>query len=172
MQFNASFSYKYQAAFVFSVFYCILVYYFFANPIVFISFFIKQTNRPFFTIDINICAKQFIYISFFIAYIVYMPFIRIRLMRWFIPSNTAYYYAIWFQFGFGFMYRHRLSFIYNQYDFISFYQNSIFNTYIEGIDLAYLIIQYKGFFWDFFISFLIFISFIIGIFNFPKNSMI
>jgi len=172
MQSYADFSNKYKAVLIFIMFYCILVYFFFSNPIVFISFFIKKINRPFFIIDINIFAKQFIYISFFIAYIVYIPFIAIILIRWLLSSSTLYFYSIWIQLLFSVLYRHFISFRYNQYDFINFYQNSIFNTYIEGIDLAYLIIQYKGFFWDFFIIFFFFISFIIYIFNFPKNSII
>jgi len=171
MQITFNFTPNYQALLIFVLFYFRLAYCFFINPIIFISFFTKQTNRPFFTTDINICVKQFIYISFFIAYILYRPFAMCCVLIWIISSTTLYSYKTWSQFRFAFVYAHILSVRFNQYDFINFYQNSIFNAYIEGVDLSFIILQYKGFFWDFFITLYAFISYIVFIFNFPKSSI-
>jgi len=104
----------------------------------------------------------FIYFPFVIIYFHIKTIIRVENQYWF---HWSYYI-------YSFVYVSMITFIYNHYDFAysTFMDIVIPNIVQKCIDLPIFFIQYKGYFYDFLIIFIIYIAFIHYLFFFTCSN--
>ena len=124
-----------------------------AYPQTIIHFFIDQKHSSFFIADLNVFIHRFIYSNGFFTYRVYIPFIVMRLIftRSKCLAKEVYYFYAYFRCTA--MYLHIISAIFNHYDFADFGKfrlSTFFEAKTTNFDCSYLLIQYYGFYWDFF----------------------
>ena len=132
-------------------FICFLI----AYPQIIIDFFIDKTHSTFFIADLNVFMHRFIYSNTFLTYRIYIPFIRIILFfsisKWF--SKETYFIFVYFVLSV--IYLHVISSIFNHFDFSDFGKftlSKFFDDKATNFDYSYLLIQYYGFYWDFFLT--------------------
>ena len=151
--------------------FCRIFYIISINIDIFFSYIVHKINRPFFITDSNIVAFYYFYNLTFFVYIWFMPFI----IRTFIIHIRSFFnkfeYYCFIRCVFFILYTQYITLIFNHYDFLDSTINFIklyFSFWIEGVDLIVFIIQYQGFYWDFFFIFSIIIIIVLILIEKPK----
>ena len=98
---------------------------------------------------------RFIYSNAFLTYRIYIPFLRIigffSISKWF--AKEVYFIVVYFVLSA--IYLHVISSIFNHFDFADFGKftlSKFFDDKNTNFDYSYLLMQYYGFYWDFFLT--------------------
>jgi len=126
----------------------------FSYPKILTQFFFDQGITNFFISDLNVFTQIYIYNNFFLIYLVYRPFFIIIVLLWSSKLASKESGSFGVRIGLGFIYFHFLAVYRNQFIFSVQSQQDItffFDNKIQALDLNYMIRQYYGFYWDFFL---------------------
>jgi hypothetical protein len=132
--------------------------YLFFFPKTIILHFLEQNIRTFFVADLNLFTHIYSNINVFICYLVYAPFFYRGCFRWFnkyMPANYTPFRSFMIR---RFNFLHVLVFTINHWDFSTRPIDeilSIFTKDAKRIDFNYLRLQYRGVYWDFYLSLLV-----------------
>ena len=132
--------------------------YLFCSPKTLIQYFLEQNIRTFFVTDLNLFTHIYSNINMFICYLVYAPFFHRSCFRWFnkyTPANYTHFRSFTIK---RFSFLHVLVFTINHWDFSIRPINeilSIFTKDAKRIDFNYLRLQYRGVYWDLYLSLLV-----------------
>lgn len=146
----------------FSSFVIYLTYLFF-SPKTIIQYFLEQTIRIFFVADLNLFTHIYSNINMFICYLVYAPFFYRNCFRWFNKYRPANYTSFRSFMISRLAFLHVLVFTINHWDFSTRPVDeilSVFTPSIKRVDFNYLRLQYRGVYWDFYLSLLVVYIFI------------
>lgn len=143
----------------------IFIVFLFNSPKTLIYLFLEKNVNAFFISDMNRFTQIYININFFFVYILYLPSFTMLCFTWFCDIGFTIGRSF-FVYGLsGFLYFHLVSIWINKFIFsVQSVEDlfSLFDQKIKALDLSYMLIQYYGFFWDFFfISYFYFITLIL-----------
>ena len=140
----------YEAFFFISLF--IFGNYLFIYPNTIIQFFIDQNSRDFFVSDLNLFTYRYTYTNFFFLYLVYAPFIYIKVFIWINKYVSKATYHIRIRILIMLRYVHILALFCNHFDFSNINVNQFrvfFESQVTNIEFSYVLRQYSGAYWDF-----------------------
>lgn len=131
----------------------LFIYYIYVRPELLTLYFNSRNNNTFFISDRNLFAYRYRYNNLFAVYRLYAPSFILRCLCWLQPISLFINKYFIYQVGFILIYLHIISGIFNSYDFSDNANNykerlSIFN--VNSIDFIIILIQYQGYYWDFF----------------------
>lgn len=124
-----------------------------------IQFFLDRSAVAFYVSDLNLFTYRHTYNNCFFVYLLYAPFFyfrcffyrhkRVSVERYFTGIRTVSLIR----------YSHAYTLFCNHFDFTTRYTQvflSFFESQVKGIDFTYILMQYSGSFWDFFVCIAIF----------------
>jgi len=131
----------------------------FVYPQVLIQFFFDRSAIVFYVSDLNLFTYWHTYNICFFTYLLYAPFFYFRCFCYRHKRVSAERYLTRIRTVSLIGYSHVYTLFCNHFDFTNRYIQvflSFFESQVKGIDFSYILMQYSGSFWDFFVCMAIF----------------